>query len=440
MNIKRLQLTRMRTFEQAEFDFNPGMNLLVGVNGVGKTTVLDALRICLSRVIPDVTASQSRPLAFNNEDIRGMLPSLTALMAIQVGGQEFQYVHHQQRENIVTTTSEALARQERELRNQRRVRRGRLRRKLRDLQETREIPDIDTYTPELGALKTAVESSSEQLLGVFFSTRRSLVSDAVPSLRRAAGGPAAAFAEALISRELRLAELAYWIHAQEELTDEHPQAKKHLAALQRVAKGFLPECKNLRAETSPKPRLIVTKDGLLLDVRQLSDGERGLLVLVLDLAKRLSQANPRLSDPVKLGEAIVLIDELDLHLHPKWQRTIVDRLTNVFPRCQFIATTHSPQIVAAVEPEQVLLLTAAGVARPNRTLGMDSNWILRHLMEAYDRPQGAMKAIRLVEVLINKGTFTKARDAIEEAKKNGFDLPEWSVLEARMARLEVLAT
>jgi predicted ATP-binding protein involved in virulence len=106
--------------------------------------------------------------------------------------------------------------------------------------------------------------------------------------------------------------------------------------------------------------LLVTKDGMLLDARQLSDGERGLLALVLDLAKRLSQANPGLSDPVKLGEAVVLIDELDLHLHPKWQRTIVERLTKVFPRCQFIATTL-PQIVAAVEPSKCSL-TAAGVA------------------------------------------------------------------------------
>jgi hypothetical protein len=94
--------------------------------------------------------------------------------------------------------------------------------------------------------------------------------------------------------------------------------------------------------------------------------------------------------------------------------------------------------VAAVEPEQVLLLTSAGVFRPNRTLGMDSNWILRHLMEADDRPLGSADAIRSVETLIQKGTFKKARSAIAVAKRKGFDLPEWSVLEARMARLEVL--
>jgi ribonuclease HI len=185
--------------------------------------------------------------------------------------------------------------------------------------------------------------------------------------------------------------------------------------------------------------LFLEKNRIALDVRQLSEGERGLLAIVLDIARRLSQANPSLADPIKQGKAVVLIDELDLHLHPKWQRSIVEQLTRTFPRCQFIATTHSPQIVAAVEPEQVLLLTDTGVVRPDRTLGMDSNWILRHLMQADDRPVRAGQAIRGVEALIKKGTFIRARKVIAEAKEKGLDLPEWSVLEARMARLEVLS-
>lgn len=163
-----------------------------------------------------------------------------------------------------------------------------------------------------------------------------------------------------------------------------------------------------------------------------------MLALVLDIARRLSQANPALSDPVKQGRAVVLVDELDLHLHPKWQRTIVERLTHTFRSCQFIATTHSPQIVAAVEPEQVLLVTETGVMRPDRTLGMDSNWILRHLMQADVRPTDAARVVRDIEAKIKKGSFRTARNAITSAKKAGLDLPEWSVLEARMTRLEVL--
>ena len=182
---------------------------------------------------------------------------------------------------------------------------------------------------------------------------------------------------------------------------------------------------------------MVDKDGETLDLSQLSDGERSFLAMICDLGRRLALANPRLENPL-YGSGVVLIDELELHLHPKWQRQIVHKLTTTFPRCQFIATTHSPQVVASVEPDQVLLLAPSGVIHPDRSLGMDSNWILRHLMEADDRPEDAMAAIQSVENLIAKGTFEEAHTAISAAKKNGLDLPEWSVLEARIARLEIL--
>lgn len=415
MNIRRLHLVNMRAFEQAEFDFTPGMNLLVGVNGVGKTTVLDALRICLSKILPAVTASRGRPISFEATDIRGSTSALTARILFELKNRDLEFLVHKQRERSVSHKAGVVR------------------------QQTLDTPDKETCTPALSLIGDALKRANNQNLGIYFSTRRSLVSDAMPSKDRSGGARVAAHAESLASRELRLAEFAFWMRAQEDLAAEDPRTKKHLAALRRAAKGFLPGCRNLRAETSPVPRLLVDKEALPLDVRQLSDGERGLFALVLDLARRLSQANPDLSDPLKQGRAVVLIDELDLHLHPKWQRTIVERLTRVFPRCQFIATTHSPQVVAAVEPDQVLLLTAVGVFRPDRTLGMDSNWILRHLMEADDRPPSATEAIQSVEKLIGNGTFNKARTAISKAKKNGLDLPEWSILEARMARLEVLA-
>jgi hypothetical protein len=414
VNIKRLQVANLRAFEQAEFEFNPRMTLLVGVNGVGKTTVLDAVRICLSKILPAVTASRSRGLPFADEDIRGTTPTAMVQLEFALGDKDFEFLVNKQRESSVPH------------------KRGVVR------EQTLGTPDTEKCTPDLSVLGESTRTAEAQPVGIFFSTRRSLVSDAAPTTGRAVGGQAAAFADALSSRELRLVEIAYWMRAQEDLGREDPRARKHLAALSRAATGFLPECKHLRAETSPKPRLLVDKGRTALDVRQLSDGERGMLALVLDIARRLSQANPGLADPVKQGRAVVLVDELDLHLHPKWQRNIVERLTTTFQRCQFIATTHSPQIVAAVEPEQVLLVTEAGVMRPDRTLGMDSNWILRHLMQADDRPTDAATVVRDIETLIKKGSFGKARKAITSAKETGLDLPEWSVLEARMARLEVL--
>ncbi|MGE0681769.1 MAG: AAA family ATPase [Candidatus Binatia bacterium] len=415
MKIKQLQIANLRAFEQAEVDFRPGMNLLVGVNGVGKTTVLDSLRILLSKVLPEVTASRSRPLSFSMEDIRGNQEALTIKLQFELAETDFTFLVHKQSRLFIEHKAGVVR------------------------EQTLGTPDQEECQPNLSTLAKSLKVAVEQPLGIFFSTSRSLVSDAVSPKGRTVGGQAAAFADALISHELRLAEMAYWLKAQEELGREQPVTLKHVAALRHATSRFLPECKNLRAETQPKPRLLIDKKKLTLDVRQLSDGERGLLALVLDLARRLSQANPALPDPVSKGRAVVLIDELDLHLHPKWQRTIVERLTRTFPCCQFIATTHSPQIVSAVEPEQVLLLTDQGVVRPDRTLGMDSNWILRHLMEADERPASAKKAIDSIEVLIKKGNFKKARAGIAEQRKKGLDLPEWSVLEARMARMEILA-
>ena len=103
--------------------------------------------------------------------------------------------------------------------------------------------------------------------------------------------------------------------------------------------------------------LMINQGKIELDVGQLSDGERGMLALVLDLARRLSQANPSLDDPLSEGHALVLIDELDLHLHPKWQRQIVHKLTKTFPRCQFIATTHSPQVIGEVPHERIQIIS-----------------------------------------------------------------------------------
>ncbi len=439
MNIKRLELTNMRALEQAEFDFTAGMNLLVGVNGVGKTTVLDAIRICLSRILPKITSSQNKSESFDDDSIRSSQPSLTAKLTFEIGQQEFQFVCHQPRENLFATTAKNNAAQIRAAMDQRSQSPGKLRRQIRGQKETTTARMLDSFGPSLSALQSAVASSKEQPLGVYFSTRRSLVSGAAPSSGKIAGTEAVAYVDALKSHDLMINELAHWMYAQAALASEHVPARRHLAALQRAAKAFLPECKNLRAETSPKLRLLVDKGKMQLDIRQLSDGERGLFAIVLDLARRLSQANPKLTDPVKQGAAIVLIDELDLHLHPKWQRTIVGQLTATFPNCQFITTTHSPQIVAAVEPEHVLLLSPVGVDRPDRTFGMDSNWILRHLMEADDRPVNAAEKIRSVEALINQGDFKKARTAINIAKQNGLDLPEWSIFEARMARMEILA-
>ncbi|ELY2010597.1 AAA family ATPase [Flavobacterium psychrophilum] len=99
------------------------------------------------------------------------------------------------------------------------------------------------------------------------------------------------------------------------------------------------------------------EEGKWVQLRNLSDGYKGIISLTADIAYRAIKLNPHLGERAVLDtEGIVLIDELDMHLHPKWQRHIVEDLKRTFPRIQFIVTTHSPFIVQSLKAEEVINL------------------------------------------------------------------------------------
>ena len=99
------------------------------------------------------------------------------------------------------------------------------------------------------------------------------------------------------------------------------------------------------------------KEGLV-PFNYLSDGYRNMVAMVADIAHRASRLNPHFdSESAKKTQGIVLIDEIDLHLHPKWQRRVVDDLQEAFPNIQFVATTHSPFIIQSLKAVRLLILT-----------------------------------------------------------------------------------
>lgn len=416
MKINKLEITNFRAFTHAEFTFQPSMNLLVGINGVGKTTVLDALRVSLSKVLPDLFGIKGSKLSLDQSDIRIGSQSLQVSCNFVYNELPFNLIFKKQIGKVLFKDP-SIARD-----------------------QLSEAPDIEKTTPDILGLFPNSKSAISKPLCIFFSTKRSILTNKQASVSATAGGQAAAFSESLLERETNLRTIAEWYEVQEELGDEKPIGLKHNAVIRDAIETFLPGFRNLRIDVSEgKPQFVINKNGTTLGLTQLSDGERGLLAMVLDLARRLSQANPELVNPLVEGSAIVLIDELDLHLHPKWQRTIIGNLTRTFPNCQFIATTHSPQIIPSVEPEQVFLLKDNEIIRPDRTLGMDSNWILKFIMDADDRPKGALEAIEIVENLINEGRIKEARASISQYKNENLDLAEWPIYEARMARMEVFS-
>jgi predicted ATP-binding protein involved in virulence len=125
-----------------------------------------------------------------------------------------------------------------------------------------------------------------------------------------------------------------------------------------------------------------------------------------------------LADPLRNGQAIVLIDELDLHLHPSWQRQIVHKLIEVFPNCQFIATTHSPQIVGEVHHDQIQIISDGQVYSPPRSFGVDSSRVLEEIMKADQRDQEVNELLSKFSEEVGKQNFESARDVLAQLITN----------------------
>jgi predicted ATP-binding protein involved in virulence len=413
MIVSELQLSHVRAMQNAEFKFHDGLNLLVGVNGVGKSTVLDALRICLSRVLQTAARLPLRSMGFDLDDIRSGMPFLEASVVFESRGEELQYSRLEWRAEVAKDDPTRIEALRREILENQRLR-DRPRNLLRALVESQTLPDSDNFAPELSQWRRKLTDLESAPLGVFYATNRSVLTTSTAAKSKSAGGKASAYADALVPRAWNIREMAEWLRVQLTLANERPLAARHADTLQRAATRFLPDCTGLRPGDGPSGNLVIEKSGTVLDVRQLSDGERGLLSMVLDLARRLSQANENSIDPLAEGRAIVLIDEIDLHLHPKWQRQIVRNLTSAFPGCQFIATTHSPQVIGEVAHERIQIISDGQVYSPSHSYGVDSSRVLEEIMEADPRTQGVQRLLGEISEVIGRQHFERGRELLAE--------------------------
>lgn len=183
---------------------------------------------------------------------------------------------------------------------------------------------------------------------------------------------------------------------------------------------------SLELVLEPKLDLIIKKNGQKISVLKLSQGEKTLLSLIVDIAMRLFLLNPTLDNPLE-GEGIILIDEFDLHLHPKWQREIVKNLPVAFPNCQFFLTTHSPLVLGEVKPSQIYIFYIENdeitIRKPKQSYGLTSNDILNELMitgdglEQLSRNAIVEDSLNNIFSLIEKETKSSLLMARREIKK-----------------------
>ncbi len=402
MRVTSLKLANLRAIETAEFRFQPGFNLIVGINGVGKTSMLDALRVCLSAFAKQANKLRAPVESFSLDDIRVGADALSIECGVQIGASEHRYLVHKPRESSAPQEKKAGMPRE----------------------QVHNTPERASFLGEAPVLVTGNEAGGRPL-AVLFSTNRAVPSERAPGKNVAAGGIAAAFADAFANRELRLGEFAAWMRVQEALKSERVSAGRVLAAFEDAVTRFLPGYAHLRVGGDKRPRLLIDRGSTTVAVRQLSDGERGTLALVLDLTRRLAQANPKMTEPAAEAEAVVLIDEVDLHLHPKWQRQIVRNLTAAFPRCQFIATTHSPQVIGEVEHDRIQIIANGEVYSPTHSYGVDASRVLEEIMDADPRAQEVDALLSHISQEVGKQRYESARGLLVQlVAKLGEDDPE----------------
>lgn len=155
---------------------------------------------------------------------------------------------------------------------------------------------------------------------------------------------------------------------------------RQLTAVRSAIERFMPGFTNLRVRRKPRLHMSIDKNGETFDVAQLSQGEKSLMALIGDIARRLAVMNPNLDNPLH-GDGIVLIDEVDMHLHPKWQRMLIKNLTTTFPNCQFVLTTHSPLVISESKNVLGYLINEDDVTQLPSLYGEDANSVLLSVMD-----------------------------------------------------------
>lgn len=171
----------------------------------------------------------------------------------------------------------------------------------------------------------------------------------------------------------------------------------------------------------------------------LSDGQRAVICLVADIARRICLLNPQLGkDVIRKTPGVVLIDELDVHLHPRWQRRIVNGLKAAFPCVQFIASSHSPQVLGELQPEEIILLREGGTSQPQVSYGLDSSQVLEEIMGASSRNLKVDEKLKQLFEKIENGPLNEAKRLLDELKESAPQIPELGRADALIRRKEVI--
>lgn len=354
LSVQHLGLRDFRGLKSLDFDCTQ-LNVILGVNGSGKTSILQALAISLSRLSSRIATGRSVGLKVDSLDIRNGAQKLDIRVSLTYAGHSYG-------------TS---------------IRRERVGQAKQFLLQN-DLPGFNVLGAILqGALNDDAKTSVPVF--AFLPVNRAVLEIPLRIRTRHRFDQVSAYEGAFESKR-NFRTFFEWFREREDLENEQRVDRSgfrdpQLNAVRKAIEGLMGGYTELRVRRSPL-RMVLRKGREELQVNQLSDGEKTLLATLGEIARRLAIANPDNSNPLS-GSGVVMIDEVDLHLHPKWQRIVVQKLPEIFPNIQFFLTTHSPVIAGSVRPENLFVLSDGQVCNAE-AYGQDVGLILS---EIFDTPR-----------------------------------------------------
>ena len=423
MFLKSMTLHNFRCFTDLKVNFNNRLTVLVGSNGAGKSTVLEAAAIAagtLTSAMDGLTnygikKSDAHYKCFDlgsNVDVQPQFPvEITAVGTID--GQEISWVRNLNSANGRGGLAAAKEMTMIAENYQNRMRNG---------DKALKLPIISYYGT--GRLWN---QHREKKNDVFEKNNRS--NGYIDSLDGAANDKLMMkwFQKMTIQQAQR-----------GELIPEFTAVRMAMEQVFASITGFSNVQVQFNLDTSDIDILYFDKneEHLRIPVSLLSDGYKCTISLIADIAYRMAILNPQFLDKVLTEtEGIVLIDEIDLHLHPSWQKRILKDLMEVFPKVQFIVSTHAPEVINSARQDSIVVLSNNTVMPAmNETYGKDANTILREIMEVPERPDEIKQLFDRIYSLLDEEAWQQAEHIIEKLEEEiGSNDPEVNACRVRLA-------
>lgn len=399
MRIEQLYLKNFRGFEEITIDF-PKKNLavLIGENGSGKTSILDAIAIKLSDLLYEVLNKPNFPhwILRENDMKKG---ANKAFIYIDLLGKKYSIRFGDYPNGI------------------RGVNRDFHQAFRKNINKSKENANLDVFVYYFPPKSKKTEQKQLEYKFPQYAAYHSALSE---------------FTKDFSDFKKWYVEQENWENRQKVYKQDLDFSLKNLDTIRLAINSFFQEMnanhlqnfqvKNGKVsnefETLNDFSLSIEKNGEQLEINQLSHGEKHTLLVIADIARRLAIANPTLTNPLN-GKGIVLIDEIELHLHPSWQRKVLPALTKTFPNIQFIVTTHSPQVLSSVAKESILILEDFKIIENvPHTKGRDSNSILFDLFGVENRPIAAKQDLETLYKLIEEDKKEEALIQLDKIAKD----------------------